>query len=149
MSEAMKLAKEVQAFAGKQLYVDTLPAYTDVAEWNLVQQQLVQALAELNGMKGSHPDEEGELVLAILMGYGLAVRNARNVQQALQRAERVMPCLTDAVLKCKLAVHCYVEFPDEELATMVQALLHEVKGQGRSKEVQQVENFFRMIALDE
>ena len=49
MSEAMKLAKEVQAFAGKQLYVDTLPAYTDVAEWNLVQQQLVQALAELNG----------------------------------------------------------------------------------------------------
>ena len=145
----MKLAKEVQAFAGKQLYVDTLPAYTDVAEWNLVQQQLVQALAELNGMKGSHPDEEGELVLAILMGYGLAVRNARNVQQALQRAERVMPCLTDAVLKCKLAVHCYVEFPDEELATMVQALLHEVKGQGRSKEVQQVENFFRMIALDE
>lgn len=149
MSEAMKLAKEVQAFAGKQLYVDTLPAYTDVAEWNLVQQQLVQALAELNGMKGSHPDEEGELVLAILMGYGLAVRNARNVQQALQRAERVMPCLTDAVLKCKLAVHCYVEFPDEELATMVQALLHEVKGQGRSKEVQQVENFFRMIAPDE
>ena len=149
MSEAMKLAKEVQAFAGKQLYVDTLPAYTDVAEWNLVQQQLVQALAELNGMKGSHPDEEGELVLAILMGYGLAVRNARNVQQALQRAERVMPCLTDAVLKCKLAVHCYVEFPDEELATMVQALLHEVKGQGRSKEVQQVENFYRMIALDE
>ena len=149
MSEAMKLAKEVQAFAGKQLYVDTLPAYTDVAEWNLVQQQLVQALAELNGMKGSHPDEEGELVLAILMGYGLAVRNARNVQQALQRAERVMPCLTDVVLKCKLAVHCYVEFPDEELATMVQALLHEVKGQGRSKEVQQVENFFRMIALDE
>ena len=145
----MKLAKEVQAFAGKQLYVDTLPAYTDVAEWNLVQQQLVQALAELNGMKGSHPDEEGELVLAILMGYGLAVRNARNVQQALQRAERVMPCLTDAVLKCKLAVHCYVEFPDEELATMVQALLHEVKGQGRSKEVQQVENFFRMIAPDE
>ena len=145
----MKLAKEVQAFAGKQLYVDTLPAYTDVAEWNLVQQQLVQALAELNGMKGSHPDEEGELVLAILMGYGLAVRNARNVQQALQRAERVMPCLTDAVLKCKLAVHCYVEFPDEELATMVQALLHEVKGQGRSKEVQQVENFYRMIALDE
>ena len=146
MSEAIKLAKEVQAFAGKQLYVDTVPEFTDVEEWNLMQTHLVRALAMLERMNGNTPEEEGELALAILMGYCVAVRNAQNVQTALKRARRVMPTLTDEVLKCKLAVYCYVEFPDEKLAEQVRTLLAELKRQGREEEIRQTEKQFLLFA---
>ena len=146
MSEAIKLAKEVQAFAGKQLYVDTVPEFTDVEEWNLMQTHLVRALAMLERMNGNTPEEEGELALAILMGYCVAVRNAQNVQTALKRARRIMPALTDEVLKCKLAVYCYVEFPDEKLAEQVRTLLAELKRQGREEEIRQTEKQFLLFA---
>ena len=146
MSEAIKLAKEVQAFAGKQLYVDTVPEFTDVEEWNLMQTHLVRALAMLERMNGNTPEEEGELALAILMGYCVAVRNVQNVQTALKRARRVMPALTDEVLKCKLAVYCYVEFPDEKLAEQVRTLLAELKRQGREEEIRQTEKQFLLFA---
>lgn len=145
MSEAMILAKEVQAFAGKLLHVETPPPLTDIEEWNLMQQHLSIALKELETLHGNTPEEEGEIVLAILMGYCIAVRNGKKVMQALQRAEQVIHQLDDELLKCKLAVHCYVEFPDKKLAAMVLSLLEEVKTQGNSEEIQQVENFFRMI----
>ena len=146
MSIMMERAREVQAFAGKQLSPDAARDYTDVEQWKLVQTHLSQALAELEKAEGGSPEEEGELVLAILMGYCVTVRNGRNVQRALQRAERVLPHLTDAVLKCKLAVYCYVEFPGEELASMIESLLNEVKAQGRGEEIRQVEMQFRMLA---
>ena len=146
MSIMMERAREVQVFAGKQLSPDGACDYTDVEQWKLVQTYLSQALAELEKAEGGSPEEEGELVLAILMGYCVTVRNGWNVQRALQRAERVLPHLTDAVLKCKLAVYCYVEFPDEELASMVESLLSEVKAQGRGEEIRQVEMQFRMLA---
>lgn len=126
-------------FAWKQLSPEAACDYTDVEQWKLVQTHLSEALAELEKTEGGTPEEEGELVLAILMGYCVTVRNGWNVQRALQRAERVMPRLTDAVLKCKLAVYCYVEIPDEELLAMARSLMEELKGQGRGDEVQQLE----------
>ena len=146
MSERIRFAQEVQAFAAKQLYVEEVPEFTDIEEWNRAQLHLVKALAELERLDGSTPEEEGELALAILMGYCVAIRNARNVQLALERAKRVMPRLTDEVLKCKLAVFCYVEMPSEELAELIQALLAELKRQGREEEIRQAEKQFLLLA---
>ena len=139
MSIMMERAREVQVFAGKQLSPDAVCDYTDVEQWKLVQTYLSQVLAELEKAEGGSPEEEGELVLAILMGYCVTVRNGRNVQRALQRAERVLPHLTDAVLKCKLAVYCYLEIPDEELRKMIGCWMEELKSQGKGNEVRQLE----------
>ena len=146
MSEVIRFAQEVQAFAAKQLYVEEVPDFTDIEEWNQAQLHLVKALAELERLNGSTPEEEGELTLAILMGYSVAIRNARNVQLALERAKKVMRCLTDEVLKCKLAVFCYVEIPNEELAELIKALLVEVKRQGKEEEIRQAEKQFLLLA---
>lgn len=146
MSERIRFAQEVQAFAAKQLYVEEVPEFTDIEEWNQAQLHLVKALAELERLEGSTPEEEGELALAILMGYSVAIRNARNVQLALERAKQVMPRLTNEVLKCKLAVFCYVEIPNQELAELIQTLLAELKRQGRDEEIRQAEKQFLLLA---
>ena len=146
MSELIRFAREVQAFAAKQLYVEEVPDFTDVEEWNQAQLHLVRALAELERMDGTTPEEEGELALAILMGYSVAIRNARNVQLALERAKQVMPRLTDEVLKCKLAVFCYIEIPSAELAELIKALLVELKRQGKEEEIRQAEKQFLLLA---
>ena len=146
MSEVIRFAQEVQAFAAKQLYVEEVPDFADIEEWNQTQLHLVKALAELERLNGTTPEEEGELALAILMGYGVAIRNARNVQLALERAKQVMPRLTDEVLKCKLAVCCYVEIPNEELAELIKALLVELKRQGKEEEIRQAEKQFLLLA---
>lgn len=137
-------AREVQAFAGKQLSPDAACDYTDSEQWKQMQLHLSRVLAELERAEGRTADEEGELVLALLMGYCVTVRNVANLQRALARAERVLPRLTDAVLKCKLAVYCYLEIPDEELALMIESLLEEVKAQDRQGEIRQTEMLFRM-----
>ena len=146
MSEVIRFAQEVQAFAAKQLYVEEVPDFTDIEEWNQAQLHLVRALAELERLNGCTPEEEGELALAILMGYSVAIRNARNVQLALERAKQVMPRLTNEVLKCKLAVFCYVEIPNRELAELIQTLLAELKRQGRDAEIRQAEKQFLLLA---
>ena len=146
MSEVIRFAQEVQAFAAKQLYVEEVPDFADIEEWNQAQLHLVKALAELERLNGCTPEEEGELALAILMGYSVAIRNASNVQLALERAKQVMPRLTDEVLKCKLAVFCYVEMPNQELAELIQTLLVEVKRQGRDEEIRQAEKQFLLLA---
>ncbi len=139
MSNAISRAKEVQAFVGKQLYADAPPEFTDVEEWRSVQLHLSMALKELDALKGDTPEEEGELVLAILMGHCIAVRNSQCVSRTLERAERVLPLLSDPVLKCKLACFCYLEFPNEELLETVLSCIGDVKRQGRGNEILQVE----------
>lgn len=133
--KVMNRAREVQAFAGNQLYAEVAPAFTDVEEWKLVQSQLGGALKELEKLEGTTPEEEGELLLALLMGYCVTVRNGSQIDRVLERAERVMPRLTDKVLKCKLAAFCYQEVPDEELQELTCSLLRELERDGRGDEV--------------
>ena len=105
----------------------------------MMQMCLVRELAELERAETRNPEEEGELVLALLMGYCVAVRNGTAVQRALERAERVMPLLDDGLLKCRLAVHCCLEMPDEELLEETRALLGKLKRQGKYKEIEALE----------
>lgn len=139
MSEVVVRAREVQIFVADQLYAEVPPEFTDVEEWKEIQSHLSRALKELETLVGETPEEEGELVLALLMGHCVAVRNSQSVTRALERAERVLPLLSDPVLKCKLACFCYLEFPEEELLETVRFCMEEVKNSGRGDEVLQVE----------
>ena len=135
----LTLAREVQFFSAKQLSPDGECDYTDVEQWKVMQTCLVRELAELERAETRNPEEEGELVLALLMGYCVAVRNGTAVQRALERAERVMPLLDDGLLKCRLAVHCCLEVPDEDLLEETRALLEKLKRQGKYKEIEALE----------
>ena len=131
--------REVQSFAARQLSPEAAQEFTDVEQWKLVQLHLATALRELEAVQGDTPEVEGELVLALLMGYGVTVRNGARLACVLERAEQVLPRITDPVLKCKLTAYCYVEVPDEELLDMARSLLLELKQQGRGDEVKLVE----------
>ena len=135
----MARARELQDLAGGLLYAELPLASADATEWMRMQRQLDDALNELEHLKGDTPDEEGELLLAILMGCCVTVRNETRVAKALERAERVLQLLTNPVLKCKLAAHCYLEVPDEELLELVRFLMEELKRSGRGNEVLQIE----------
>ena len=74
-------------------------------------------------------------MLELMMGYCVTVRNGSQIDRVLERAERVMPRLTDKVLKCKLAAFCYQEVPDEELQELTCSLLRELERDGRVYEV--------------
>lgn len=138
MSSELRV-REVQELAGRLLCPEEVSVYTDVEQWKEIQTHLSLALKELETLAGDTPEEEGERLLALLMGHCIAVRNSQCVSRTLERAERVLPLLVDPVLKCKLACFCYQEFPDEELLETVLSCIGDVKRQGRGNEILQVE----------
>ena len=137
MNYRVSRAWEVQAFAEQQLNPE-VSLSSDLEQWNMAQSLLSAAIRDLEGMVARTPEEEGELVLAILMAYGVTVRNGRELSAALERAMQVIPLLENPVLKCKLAAYCYLEILDEELLELVCSLMEELKEAGRGGEVLQI-----------
>ncbi len=123
----LKKAIEIQQIAARFLYEDRNLPYTDVEEWGRIQAFLAKGIGELCHQEGPTPEMEAEIVLAILMGYTIAVRKSRHIDLALQRAERVFSLLPDSMLKCQLAVFCYGECLDEGLLETAHWLIEKLK----------------------
>lgn len=138
-------AKELQDLAGRFLYEGNDAAFTDIQDWTTTQNRLTKGIEGLVYGKGNTPNEEAERVLAILMGYAVTMRNPKNIQQALKDAERVLPEVTDDVLKCHLMVFCYAECYDEELGEETHRLLDELKQTGYAEEIALVEEFLENL----
>lgn len=147
MSGTLIVAKEMQYYAGMCLTKEL--GYTDVEEWQELQMKLTTGLKELDGREEESPDEEAERLLAILMGYCVVVRDRRRIQRALERAEQVFPRVQDPVLKCHLAVFCYMECRDEELGELAYRLIEEQKVSGREEEVMMVEKLLETMEESE
>jgi len=128
-------AIKIQKYVKLHLLEESRVPYTDVEEWRDAQAFLTRSIGELMKQEGSTPNEEGERLLAILMGYTIAVRNRKNIATALEQAERVFPLITDKKLKCRLAVFCYGECLDEKLGCMAHEFIEEQKGSGNMQEV--------------
>lgn len=139
--------QEIQQLASQFLDQKCCKSYTNIEEWKETQKFLTHAIKQLMQQEGSTPEEEGEAVLAILMGYTLTVRNSRNIELVLARAERVWPLITDPILKCKLAIFCYGECYDEELAEEAHRLIGELKRCDRWEEVKRLEEL--LISMQE
>ena len=140
-------AKEIQQLAGKFLYEEAAKPYTDVEEWKEVQEHLSTCIEALLKQEGSTPEEEGEIVLAVLMGYSVAVRKRKNIAIAMERANQVLPLLQDAVLKCRLAIFCYGECYDDKLASMAHQLIEEQKELGDSQAAAGLEDM--LVCMEE
>ena len=139
----IRQAKEIQTLAGK--FLSQGHSYTDVEEWQTMQAWLSQGMDDLMRQEGTSVEEEAERVLAVLMGYTIAVRNARHIASILECAERVWPYVTDKILKCHLAVFCYGECWDEELLEQAYGLIADLKATGQGEEVRLVEELLATI----
>ena len=128
-------AREIQQIVKQHLCIEKQKVYTDVEGWCKIQTSLARSINELMKCTGSNPTEEGERLLAILMGYTLAVRNAKNITDTLQQAEKVLPCIDNKLLKCKLAIFCYGECFNKELEVMVHTLMEELRDSENEKEL--------------
>ncbi len=147
MNMIIDKAKEVQEVAAKLLYGEQGMPFTDVEEWNRMQVFLSKSLEKLVRKEGSTPEEEAEVALAILMGYTVAIRKPQQIDLALARAERSFPLLADGLLKCKLAVFCYLECRDEELLETAHRLLEELKQTSPTESLNVLENF--LLSMEE
>jgi len=139
LKDKLILAKKVQLLASSFLCEGNSVQYTYVDEWQEMQKELAQCMNELVRHEGNTSEEEAEIVLAILMGYTLAVRNSRHIDIALERAERVLPVLDNSVLKCQLMAFCYAETGDEELANNAFDLMESLKTTDVGEEIRWVE----------
>ena len=138
-------AKELQHLAGCLLDEQVDMHYTDIEEWKEVQARLRRGIDHLVKQQGATPDEEAERLLAILMGCCVAVRDSRCVERVLQQAEQVLPKVQNLVLKCYLAVFCYLECRDEELGKVVSEEVMMLKESGRMEEVRLLERLLENI----
>ena len=140
-------AIQIQQIVAQHLCKGEQTVYTDVEEWREIQTFLARSISELMKYTGSNDTEEGERILAILMGYTLAVRNAQNIATTLQKAEEVLPRISNKLLKCKLAVFCYGECMDEELCTLAFTLMEELQESGNEKELHCLRELLQSFAL--
>jgi len=136
-------AKELQHLAGTFLKEGSELALTDIQDWTAMQTKLTGCIEQLVNEKGSTPEEEAERVLGLLMGYTVAIRSMHQVQQTLEDAERVLPEVSDPILKCHLLVFCYGVCYDDKLGEEAHRLLEEQKQAGRTDEIVFVEELLK------
>lgn len=118
------LARETQCLAGRYLFWDN-SLFTDMEEWSRAQDVLSRQVRCLLQEQGQNADEEAEILLAVLMGYGVTIRQQQGVDLALKRAQRVFQEIRDRGLKGRLAVCCYGESRQEEFFHTADGLLDE------------------------
>ena len=142
----LSLAKSVQGIVGRLLMTDNDLSYTNIEDWRKVQTYLFDSLVSLDQKEGDTYEEDAERILAILMGYRIAVRNPLIVDRALKRAEQILPHVQDPVLKCYLTVFCYTECEDDELEEESYRQLESLKLSGKEEEVVVIEKVLLMVA---
>ena len=79
------------------------------------------------------------------MGHCVSVGSNRCMGDVLMQAEEVLPEVKDPVLRCHLAVFCYMECPDEELEREVHREMMELKNSGRGEEIWMLEKMLEDI----
>lgn len=131
------------------LGVDGTPLYVD--RFSQLNKGVLEQAETLYSQKGATLEEEANLCLALLMGYGATIYDRgdkeHKKQVILNRAWRVLDKLPDSFLKCQLLVACYGEVFDEEMAQEAHAIID--SWGGRELSDQERETIEILKALEE
>ncbi|NDV58977.1 UpxZ family transcription anti-terminator antagonist [Bacteroides sp. 519] len=96
---------------------DGSPVYSD--EFSRLNTEVLQQAESLYITKGDTPEEEGELCLALLMGFNASIYNngdkEEKKQALLDRIFVILDVLNNSVLKCRLLLICYGEVYEDSL----------------------------------
>lgn len=119
--------ERLRQLAHELLYlgVDGTPLYVD--RFSQLNKGVLEQAETLYSQKGATLEEEANLCLALLMGYGATIYDRgdkeHKKQVILNRAWRVLDKLPDSLLKCQLLVACYGEVFDEEMAQEARTII--------------------------
>lgn len=128
----MTLSEEVvilQRAAHDLMYLgmDDTPIYSDDLSYrNREVYRLTTALYN-SGARGSTPEEQASICLALLMGYGASFidygEKRKHVQEVLDRCCNIFDALPASLLKLRLLTASYGEVFDEPLADQARAII--------------------------
>lgn len=128
----MSLPEEIatlQRAAHELMYLgmDGSPVYSDdLSRRNGEVYRLTTALYN-SGVKGSTIEEQANVCLALLMGYGASFidhgEKQQHVQEVLDRCWDILDVLPASLLKLRLLTVCYGEVFDEPLADEARAII--------------------------
>lgn len=118
-------------------------AYLDdqQALWNWTD----QTIDALFAVTGRTPEEEGEYCLSILVGLNIGIRHDDKVHRAVQRAEHVLPRISDDKLRCHLLVYLYAETEDEALQADICRLMDQWPADTLTQEDHYLQQVFQTI----
>lgn len=120
MNTLISQVQELQLLARELLCLGDggTPIYTD--HFRQLNKEILCLSDSLFSQKGSFPEEEAQLCLALLMGYNATLYNSgdkeNKIQTVLNQAFDVLELLSASLLKCQLLTYCYGEVFEEELA---------------------------------
>ena len=115
----MELISKLYQLSHKLLHIgeDGIPIYAN--EFSQLNVDVLKIADELFLLKGSTPEEEAALCVALLMGYNATIYNhgdkEEKKQAILDRASSILEQLPSSLVKCQLLLYCYGEVYEKEL----------------------------------
>lgn len=148
----MNKVTELYQFAYHLLHLgeDGSPIYADT--FSRLNTEVFQETENLFSTKGNTPEEEGEICLALLMGYNACIYNngdkEEKKQVLLDRIFTILGELEDSVLKCRLLMICYGEVYESSLLDEVKKMIISWGGRELTEDEKKVmEEYNEMVNL--
>lgn len=116
-------AKELRRVAERLAYFQDDGEYSYIDKYKEVLSWIYRTCRELIRFHGESDEEEAEICLSVLIGYSTTVRNAKNIQRAIDRAYAVLPHLASSLLKCQLLIYCYAEVRNQKLLDQAKQIM--------------------------
>ena len=127
MNDLTIRALELQRAAHELMYlgVDGEPIYSDT--FCRLNKEVLVKCDSLFALRGSVPDEEANLCLALLMGYNATIYDygdkEEKKQSVLDRCFEVLEQLSGSLLKVRLLTYCYGEVYEEPMLQEAYAII--------------------------
>ena len=134
------IAQELRRISTRLAYLLDEGEYSHIDKFQKVTTWIADACRQLIAYGGGSPEEEAEICLSVLMGYSATVPDARIIQVALGRAERILPLLTPSLLKCQLLTYCYAEVYDDDLAVQAHYIINSWRSRKLNQEEQRIKD---------
>ena len=127
MNSLLSRALELQRMAHELMYLDTngSPIYSD--EFCRLNKEVLTRSDSLFSEQSSDIEEEGNLCLALLMGYNATIYDNGDKEQkkqvVLDRIYDVLEKLPASLLKVRLLTYCYGEVYEESMVQEPHAII--------------------------
>lgn len=127
MNEQLSRAHELQRLAHELMYLgmDGAPIYSD--DFCRLNKEVLVLCDSLFSAKGSDPDEEAALCLALLMGYNATIYDygakSQKKQAVLDRIFNVLEQLPASLLKVRLLTYCYGEVYEDSMIEEARSII--------------------------
>lgn len=140
---------QLQYTAHCLLHIGDDTGYVYADELSRLNHELHEQIYTLYGKRGKTIEQEAVLCYTLLMAYSVSMyanpSDESKKQVLLERSWRILNKLPDALLKCQLAVYCYGEVYDKELAIIAHNIIRIWGNKALSSEEQEIIETLRVM----